>query len=195
MLFVPAPSAYRLRAPGYFILGMAVILPLADWFVAISPITTGALLWRFTAIVQLANAASTPLFALLLLYALAYACIDRKALITCAAAAAVIVVLTSIGAVSFPLDAVEFRRRVPAASLSKFQIAALEASLKLVLEVIGSLILLVSVIRTLPKTKIQGSNDPSSSLVMGRLSGAGKAPTAATSVSVGAPGDTVSTEE
>src|SRR5260221_8611837 len=108
---------------------MSVVLPLADWFVAVSPITTGALLWRFTAIAQLANAASTPLFTLLLLYALAYACIDRKALIICAAAASVIVVLTSIRPVSSPPDAVEDRRRVPAPSRSKFQIAALEAAL------------------------------------------------------------------
>ena len=88
--------AQRLRAPGYIILGIAMILPILDFIVSTIPLKPTTVVWRFGAFGLLSSAIGAPLLVLLLIYALALLAGDRKVMILVAVLAALIA-LTLIG--------------------------------------------------------------------------------------------------
>ena len=177
MTTAAAPPALvrRLRAPGYLILGVAMVLPLLDLFVTLMPFRPATVMWRFGAVGLLSSAIGAPLLVLFLVFALAYFCGDRKIMILCAVLAALVALLMILGAGTFALDALQMKRRVQEAAQTKFLVASGQAMLKLGLEGLAALVLTVSIVRTLrgakaapaPRTETRAS----SSLLMGRSSG------------------------
>lgn len=172
------PNAFvrRLRAPGYLIFGIAMVLPLLDLFVSLIPLRPATVMWRYGAVGFLSSAISVPLLMIFLVYALAYFSGDRKTMILCAILATVITLLMIGGAGTFALDALQMKRRIQEAAQPRFMLTSGMALVKLVLEGLAALVLAVSVFRTLNGAKaastIRTESRPSSSLLMGRTSGA-----------------------
>ena len=170
----PSPFIRRLRAPGYLILGIAMVLPLVDLVMSLSPLRPTTLMWRFGAVGLLASAIGAPLLVLFLVYVLAYFAGDRKVMIVCGVVAAVFALLMIAGSGTFALDALQMKRRIQAAAQSRFLLASAQAMFKMGLQGLASLVLAVSAFRTLrgakslpgPRTEAR----PSSNLLVGRPS-------------------------
>lgn len=166
-------AASRLRLPAYLLLGFMALLPLFDFLISAWPIRAGEVAWRFGAFGQLSASAAAPLVAILLLYWIAYANADRKAMYFCAVLASIYAVLLIAAMVSFPLDAMQMRRRVAAAAQSKFSLMSATAVLRLAFYALGAVTLAVSLYRS-ARLIVPGSSvreDPASALVMRNLSG------------------------
>ena len=174
MTTAAAPNALvrRLRAPGYLILGIAMVLPLLDLVVSVNPFRPSTVVWRFGAVGLLSSAVGAPLLVLFFVFVLAYFSGDRKVMILCTALAALIALLMIGGAGTFALDALQMKRRVQAAAQPRFIMASVQAMMKLALEGLAALVLAVSAFRTLkgakaaPATRTEAR--ASSSLLMGR---------------------------
>jgi hypothetical protein len=170
----PNPFIRRLRAPGYLIFGIAMILPLVDLLISLSPLRPTTLMWRFGAVGLLASAIGAPLLVLFLIFALAYFSGDRKVMIACAVVAALVSLVMFAGAGTFALDALQMKRRVQAAAQPRFIMASGQALMKMGLQGLAALVLAVSAFRTLkgaktlpgPRTEAR----PSSNLLVGRPS-------------------------
>jgi hypothetical protein len=170
----PNPFVRRLRAPGYLIFGIAMVLPLIDLLVSLTPLRPTTLMWRFGAVGLLASAIGAPLLVLFLIYVLAYFSGDRKVIIACTVIAALIALMMIGGAGTFALDALQMKRRIQAAAQARFIIASGQALFKLGLEGLAALVLAVSAFRTLkgakglpgPRSESRGS----SKMLVGRPS-------------------------
>jgi|SRR5690348_1388741 len=138
----------RLRVPGYLIMAVTSILPLIDLLMAISPMHPGTVMWRFGAVGLISSAIGAPLLVLVLVYALALLCGDRKVVITVGVIAALVAVLMFIGAGSFTLDALQMKGRVNPAALDKFKGASALALVKLVLMGISAVVLALNAFRS-----------------------------------------------
>ena len=168
----PNPFIRRLRTPGYLILGIAMILPLVDLVISLSPLRPTTLMWRFGAVGLLASAIGAPLLLLFLLYVLAYFSGDRKVMILCAVLAVVIALLMIGGAGTFVLDALQMKRRIQDAAQARFVMASGQALFKMGLQGLAALVLAVSSFRTIkgvkslpgPRTEARAS----SKLLVGR---------------------------
>ena len=168
----PNPFIRRLRTPGYLILGIAMILPLVDLVISLSPLRPTTLMWRFGAVGLLASAIGAPLLVLFLLYVLAYFSGDRKVMILCAVLAVVIALLMIGGAGTFVLDALQMKRRIQEAAQARFVMASGQALFKMGLQGLAALVLAVSSFRTIkgvkslpgPRTEARAS----SKLLVGR---------------------------
>ena len=160
----------RLRAPGYLIMAVTSILPLIDLLMAISPMHPGTVMWRFGAVGLISSAIGAPLLVLVLVYALALLCGDRKVVITVGIIAAVIALLMILGAGSFTLDALQMKGRVNPAALDKFKGASALALVKLVVMAIASIVLAVSAFRStkLMKRETVRTTRPGATLVVGQ---------------------------
>ena len=175
----------RLRAPAYVLLGLMSVFPLVDFLVGAWPLRMSLVSWRLGAFGQLSATAAAPLIALLLVYSVALAWGDRRALYAVGILTAVYALILIGASCSFPLDAIEMRRRVPQAGQSRFGMAATSAEAHLVLYAIGALVLAISAIRSAMMVRPSGPLDASSSLVMRNASLSGVVrPTPAVSMSV-----------
>jgi hypothetical protein len=178
MITAAAPNALvrRLRAPGYLILGIAMVFPLLDLLVSVLPLRPATVVWRFGAVGLLSSAIGAPLLILFFIFVLAYFSGDRKIMVVCAAIAALIALVMIGMAGTFALDALQMKRRVQAAAQAKFLMACAQALLKLAFEGLAALVLAVSAFRTLRGAKAapvaRTEARPSSSLLMGRAAGA-----------------------
>ena len=172
----PNSLVRHLRAPGYLILGIAMVLPLMDLLVSVMPLRPATVVWRFGAVGLLSSAIGAPLLILFFIFVLAYLSGDRKIVAVCAALAAVIALVMIAGAGTFALDALQMKRRVQEAAQSRFLLASAQAMVKLGLEGLASLVLAVSAFRTLKGAKAiavaRAEARPSSSLLMGRAASA-----------------------
>ena len=160
----------RLRAPGYLILSIALGLPLLELVLSLLPFRPDAVTWRFAAEGILSSAVAAPMLALLLIFAIGLATDDRIAVLAVALLAAILAVILIGGAGSFILDALEMRRRVNSAQLSRFTSATALATFKLVLQAIAGITLSIAAFRARQAIKLAptGPIDPSSALIMGR---------------------------
>jgi hypothetical protein len=170
----PNPFIRRLRAPGYLILGIAMVLPLMDLLVQLSPLRPATLMWRFGAVGLLASAIGAPLLVLFLIFALACFSGDRKVVIACTVLASVIALFMIVGAGTFALDAIQMNRRIQATAQPRFLMASGQALLKMGLQGLAALVLAVSSFRTLKGAKSllgpRAEASPSSNLLVGRAS-------------------------
>ena len=164
----------RLRAPGYLIMAVTSILPLIDLLMAISPLHLGTVMWRFGAVGLISSAVGAPLLVLVLIYALALLCGDRKVVITVGVIAVLFALLLLVGAGSFTLDALQMKGRVNPAALDKFKGASALALVKLVVMCIASVVLAVSAFRSsrLSKRETVRATRPNATLIMGQPAGA-----------------------
>ena len=160
----------RLRAPGYLIMAVTSILPLIDLMMAISPMHPGTVMWRFGAVGLISSAVGAPLLVLVLVYALALLCGDRKVVITVGVIAAVLAVLMIVGGGSFTLDALQMKGRVNPAALDKFKGASALALVKLVVMGISAIVLAVSAFRSakLSKRETVRAARPGATLIVGQ---------------------------
>jgi hypothetical protein len=160
----------RLRAPGYLIMAVTSILPLIDLLMAISPMHFGTVMWRFGAVGLVSSAIGAPLLVLVLVYALALLCGDRKVVVTVGVIAAIIAVVMLLGAGSFALDALQMKGRVNPAALDKFKGASALALVKLVLMGISAIVLAVSAFRSakLAKKEVVRTTRPGATLIVGQ---------------------------
>ena len=160
----------RLRAPGYLIMAVTSILPLIDLLMAISPMHFGTVMWRFGAVGLVSSAIGAPLLVLVLVYALALLCGDRKVVITVGVIAAIIAVVMLLGAGSFTLDALQMKGRVNPAALDKFKGASALALVKLIVMGISAIVLAVSAFRSakLAKKDVVRATRPGATLIVGQ---------------------------
>ena len=176
MLIAAAPNALvrRLRAPGYVILGIAMVFPLLDLLVSVMPLRPATVVWRFGAVGLLSSAIGAPLLVVFLIYVLAFFAGDRKVAMLCAVLAALIAVLMVAGAGTFVLDALQMKRRVQEPAQMRFLVASAQALMKLGLQGLGGLVLAVSAFRSLKAAKslpvARTEARASTSLLMGRAS-------------------------
>lgn len=150
----PQPHILRLRVPTYLILGVALLFPLIDVMMGAWPMHPGLLTWRFGFVGILATTVSAPLLVLLLLYAFALSVGDRKVVVLCAVVALVLAVVLVAGGASFFLDTIQMKRRVPASQLARFDAASTQALMKLAINTIASLVLGISILRTLRMARV-----------------------------------------
>ncbi|MES2179286.1 MAG: hypothetical protein V4550_15615 [Gemmatimonadota bacterium] len=150
-MLTTAQSVYarRLRLPGYFILGIATLLPIIDLIVSVWPIRAGTVVWRFGSVGLLSSAVGSPLLLLFFIMALALACGDRKVMVVVAAIAALFALVLVSGMGAFALDALQMKRRVQEGAQPRFLMAAGQAMFKLGVQSIASLILAITTIRSL----------------------------------------------
>jgi hypothetical protein len=160
----------RLRAPGYLIMAVTSILPLIDLLMAISPMHFGTVMWRFGAVGLISSAIGAPLLVLVLVYALALLCGDRKVVVTVGVIAVIIAVVMLVGAGSFTLDALQMKGRVNPAALDKFKGASALALVKLVVMGISAIVLAVSAFRSarLAKKEVVRAARPGATLIVGQ---------------------------
>lgn len=159
----------RLRVPTYTILGMALVLQTLDLIATISPMHASQVLWRFGAVGLFASAVINPLILLIFMYVLAVALGDKVTIRVIAALAALLALILLVGAGSFSLDTLQMKSRVQPEALGKFKGAALLALFKLIVELVSSIVLTVSAIKTLRYLqRTVGRMDSQGSLVVGR---------------------------
>lgn len=160
----------RLRTPGYLILSIALGLPLLELVLSLLPFRFDTVTWRFAAEGILSSAVAAPMLALLLIFAIALATDDRVAALAVAVMAAILAIILIAGAGSFILDALQMRRRVNSAQLSRFTSATTLATCKLVLQAIAGIVLSINAFRARTAIRLAptGPLDPSSALIMGR---------------------------
>ena len=153
-----------------------MVLPLLDFIVMLMPLRPATVMWRYGAVGLLSSAIGVPLLMLFFIYVLAYFCGDRKIMVLCAVLATVVVLFMIVGTGTFALDALQMMRRIQEAAQPKFLMASAQAMTKLALEGLAAIILAVSAFRTLKGAKAAPASRtearPSSSLLMGRSSGA-----------------------
>jgi len=160
----------RLRTPAYLIMAVTSILPLIDLLMAISPMHLGTVMWRFGAVGLISSAIGAPLLVLVLIYALALLCDDRKVVLTVGIIATIIAVLMIAGAGSFALDALQMKGRVNPAALDKFKGASALALVKLLVMGVSAVVLAVSSFRSAKVMKRETARvtRPNSTLVVGQ---------------------------
>lgn len=165
--------ALRIRVVAYLLLSGLTVLPLIDLLMTTSPWRISEVPWRFSAFAQLGSSAPMALVALLFLYAVAYANVDKKILYFFAAVAAMYAVLLIVATASFPFDALQMRRRVPQAALRRFTMGAAGGAFRLGFGAVVSAGLAISMFRAARYlgTLIVTDNDPGRSLVMRNLPG------------------------
>jgi hypothetical protein len=151
----PAPVGLvrRLRVPGYLILAIALVFPLADLFVQTMPLKPTQVVWRFGAMGLLSGAVGAPLLILFLIYVLALMAGDRKVVFVVIAVSAVLALVLLGGSGAFALDALQMKRRVQPAAQPRFSVAAAQAMAKLLLQGLASVVLAASALVTIRGTK------------------------------------------
>jgi hypothetical protein len=152
--------ANRLRVPGFLLLALMAVLPLVDFVVVATPAKPSQVAWRFGVFGQLSTSSAVPLLALLLLYALAFADGSRRMLLVSAVLSAVYALLLVAASLSFPLDALEMYRRVPAGAQPKFMLASAAAIVRLPLYALGAVVLTISQVRSGRALKAINTSQP-----------------------------------
>ena len=152
----PAPAGLvrRLRVPGYLILAIALVFPLADLLVQTMPLKPSQVVWRFGTMGLLSSAVSAPILVLFMIYVLALMAGDRKVVLTVVAISAVFALVLLAGSGAFALDALQMKRRVAAAAQARFTLATAQAMMKLLLQGLASVVLAVSALVTVRGTKV-----------------------------------------
>ena len=148
-----------------------MILPLVDLVMSVVPFKFTTLVWRFGALGLFASAVSAPILVLFLIYALANTVGDRKIMIACGVIAALLTILLLGGMGSFALDALQMKSRIPAARVTQLYTASAQAMLKLALQSVASLVLAISIFRTLRDPKLapaKAIRNPAANLLVGR---------------------------
>lgn len=167
----PTERVRRLRAPGYVILCIAMVLPLVDMFMSVMPMKPAMVAWRFGTVGLFASAVGAPLLVLFLIYVLALSVGDLKVVVVCGAVAALLALLLIGGTGTFALDALQMKARVQAAGLPRFYTASAQAVIKLILQGIASVVLAISIFRTVRNPRLAAAKperNPAANLLVGR---------------------------
>lgn len=157
-----------LRAPGYFILAMAVVFPLVELGLSVSPWHPTAIMWRFGVMGLAASAAGTPLTALFFMYGLALFAGDRNVVRIVSVVAALIALVLILGAGAFVLDTLQMNARVKPQALRQFRYASAQALIKQLFWGTAAIVLAISAFRMLRKTRSQKAPSPNQSILVGR---------------------------
>ena len=150
----PSSLVRNLRVPGYVILAIATLLPALDLLVSVMPLRPSTVVWRFGFVGLFSSAIGAPLLLLFFIYVLALFAGDRKITVLVGVVAAIITFLLVAAAGAFILDALQMRQRIQPAAQTRFMTATVQAMLKLALEGLASLVLAISVFRSLRAVKV-----------------------------------------
>jgi hypothetical protein len=123
--------ARRVAGVGYLILGLATALPIIDYFLSIAPFHPGMTSWRFGAIGLLATYSMGTVVELFLVMVLAVAANHRRMVTFVGVIAGILAVFILGAGLLFILDTLQTRSLVNPVSMRRFDVAAIEAMLKL----------------------------------------------------------------
>jgi hypothetical protein len=123
--------ARRVAGVGYLILGLATALPVLDYFLSIAPFHPGVTSWRFGATGVLATYSMGTVVELFLVMVLALAANHRRVVTFVGVLAGILAVFMLGAGLFFILDTLQTRSLVSPVSMRRFDVAAVEAMLKL----------------------------------------------------------------
>jgi hypothetical protein len=134
--------------PAYLTFSLLIIFPLLDAFLTVWPIRAGEVSWRFGAVGIFSRALMTPLFALVLAYAVALALEHRvmQRVISVFAGIGALCMLAASG--FFILDAVQMRTQVQEQMKTAFDVASVVALGKITIVAIVAIVLCVAAFRS-----------------------------------------------
>lgn len=159
----------RVRTPGYLIFFVVLIIPVVDYAAAMLPMHLSNPTWRFGAMGLSGGYAVATIAELYLFFAMAVAARDRKVIITVGVVAAVIAVVLLGASAIFVLDALQTRALVTPTTISRFDMGAVEAMIKLLLGVVAGAVLAMAAFRTAKHSRETASRKGvSAPLVVGR---------------------------
>lgn len=157
----------RIRIPAYFILSLAVVVPLTELIVSVSPPHFDNVVWRFGMMGVAASALGTPLSGLLFLCIMGLLSGDRGVVRTVAIVSAIIAAVAIIGSGNFVLDVLQMKAKVRPEALPRFKYASGSAFVKLILEAIGSTLLSIGAFRSVRGARSEKVRSPRESLLVG----------------------------
>jgi hypothetical protein len=143
----------RVRAPGYLIFFIVLIIPLVDYGAVMLPVHLSNATWRFGAVGLSGGYAVATIAELYLFFALAVAAKDRKVVIAVGVVSALIAVVLLAGSAGFVLDTLQTRRLVAPVNVQRFDMGAVESLLKLMLGVLTGAVLAVSAFRAARRSR------------------------------------------
>jgi hypothetical protein len=165
----------RLRAPGFLILVLLCLQPMAEILVAGWPLRPGLGAWRMSTLSAASGSLLLPLLGLFLIYWLAVSSGHRRITLTVAWIASVAVVFCLAGAIEFGLDALQMRAQVDPDAAGRYRIASAWVLAKLALAGTASLVLARSAFRTARLLRRENKRAPvkTSPVLVGEKSGGG----------------------
>ena len=147
MLQSPLEVASRLQKPGYLILGLICLQPVADFLIASSPLEPSLVAWRFRFLGLASGGLLLPILGLFLIYSLAVLNGDRTARIVIAWVASAAAVLAVLAAAGFTLDSLQMRAQIRLDAVSRFKVASAWVVAKFVIAAVAAAILAGSAFR------------------------------------------------
>lgn len=137
-----------LRWPAYLTIALLVLFPMMDAVLTIWPLRVGEVAWRFGAVGIFSRALMTPLFALVLAYALALL-LEQRIAQRIISGLSVLAALTLFSAsIFFVLDTLQMRNQVQAQMKTAFDVASSVALGKIVIVASVALLLGILAFRT-----------------------------------------------
>lgn len=140
----PAPSARRLRVPGYTIMGALILLQLIEIEVRSWPFRAHSPTWRLGFIGTAAGAVGTPLFGLLIILGIAVATDDRVASYVVSLVSWLCTALCIAAVGVFALDVLQVKNDVGSAIAGQYDIGSGWVAVRMVVSVILFAVLGVS---------------------------------------------------
>ncbi|MES2179285.1 MAG: hypothetical protein V4550_15610 [Gemmatimonadota bacterium] len=131
------------KVPGYLTLGVAFMIPITDFALALLPYDTANIVWRFGAFSLLGTAAGPMVSILLFVVLIAHLSRDRWITIVCSVVAAVLSLCLIASVVLFALDFLQYRKFMPADALRRMDIGSLQTLMRLGVQALLALILSV----------------------------------------------------
>lgn len=137
----------RIRTPAYVFLLLTLLFQLVDFVSASTPLRIDSVVWRFATAGGVSNSAGNFLLLTLLIYTVALLYVDRRMLTFVGAVSAFLALMLLIGTGSFALDALQLRSRVDPSAIRHFDLASMQAFVKLAIESVVSAFFAISAFR------------------------------------------------
>jgi hypothetical protein len=138
----------RLRVPGFLILGLLCVQPMAEILVASWPLRPGVGGWRMSTISAASGSLLLSLLGLFLIYWLELSGGHRRIILAVAWIASTVVLFCLAGAAEFGLDSLQMRAQVDPDAAGRYRIASAWVLAKLLLSAVAGLVLARSAFRT-----------------------------------------------
>jgi hypothetical protein len=122
------------QLPAYAFLISTIVFQIGDMVLAVMPFRPGAVIWRFQTLNLLASQGGNLLLLLLMLQLVAILLGDRRMLAALLGANIFFVVVLAIALVAFGLDTLQIRAKVDPQVVSKFDLTAMQAISKYLLQ-------------------------------------------------------------
>ena len=148
---LPPPTSdavRRTRTPAYVIAGLLLFIPIIELVVGASPYRIHDPTWRIGLVSGAANASTTLLLALLVIYVVGVLAEDHPTTWLVAGASALMVLFCVVGSGAFALDALQMRAQVRPGFESRYNLTTAWGLAKVLLAGLGALVLFISAYRS-----------------------------------------------